>query len=404
MLRRRRAWSGAAAVAVLLAGCQAGTSARSGGAVAEPAGGVGAAHAVVAAQLSSTARITVTPGDGTGRVRPDAEIRVHAQGGRLTDVSVIDERGRSVRGLLEAGRQAWTSQRPLSLASRYSVVARAADPSGRPALRITSFRTVKPRHYLDATVAPLSGETVGVGMPIAVSFDHEVGDRPAVERRLHVKTSVPVEGAWHWLSATEVHYRPRTYWPAGTHVSLHADLGDVRVGRGTWGARDTDVSFDVGRALVSTVDVASHAMTVRENGRVIATVPITTGKPGFDTRGGVKVVLEKVRSLVMDSTTIGIQKGDPDYYRLDVEYAVRVTWSGEFLHSAPWSLASQGRENVSHGCVGMSPGNAAWFYDRAIRGDVVDVIGSSRPMELTNGYGDWNLSWRDWRAGSALLS
>lgn len=401
---RRPGWAAIVAAGALLAACQTGTSAggRDGTSAGEPAGA--AAPVAAVAELPSAARITVSPGDGSGRVQPSTDIRVRARGGRLVEVSVLDERGRSVHGRFDEGRQAWTSRRPLALASRYNVVARAADPDGRKALRITSFRTVKPERYLDAAVAPLSGEVVGVGMPIAVSFDHAVSDRAAVESRLRVRTSVPVQGAWHWLSDTEVHYRPRTYWPAGTHVSLHADLAGVRVGRGTWGAQDEDVSFDVGRALVSTVDVSNLTMTVRENGRVLATIPITSGKPGFETRGGVKVVLEKIRALVMDSTTIGIQKGDPDYYRLDVEYAVRVTWSGEFLHSAPWSLQSQGRENVSHGCVGMSPGNAAWFYDRSIRGDVVDVVGSARPMELTNGFGDWNLSWRDWKAGSALRS
>jgi hypothetical protein len=81
---------------------------------------------------------------------------------------------------------------------------------------------------------------------------------------------------------------------------------------------------------------------------------------------------------------------------------MRVTYSGEFVHAAPWSVGYQGSANVSHGCVGMSTANAAWLYNLTHRGDIVDVSGSSRHMTLTNGYGDWTESFAQYKKGSAL--
>jgi lipoprotein-anchoring transpeptidase ErfK/SrfK len=156
--------------------------------------------------------------------------------------------------------------------------------------------------------------------------------------------------------------------------------------------------------MVSTVDVARHTLTVRRNGKVQRVIPVSTGKDGFLTRNGIKVVLEKHTMKVMDASTIGIGKSDPEYYRLEVPYALRVTWSGEFVHAAPWSVGSQGRANVSHGCVGMSMSNAIWLFNQTHIGDIVRVVNSPRTLEPGNGYTDWNVPWSTWLRGSALTS
>ena len=54
---------------------------------------------------------------------------------------------------------------------------------------------------------------------------------------------------------------------------------------------------------------------------------------------------------------------------------MRITWSGVYLHAAPWSVGSQGSTNVSHGCINMSPEDAATYYDMSIPGDPVTVQG-----------------------------
>ena len=142
-------------------------------------------------------------------------------------------------------------------------------------------------------------------------------------------------------------------------------------------------------------------MKVYSNGRLLRTLPITTGKDGFTTRSGTKVIIEKFPSKRMNSETVGIT-GSEAYDLSHVRWAMRVTYSGEFIHAAPWSVASQGLANVSHGCTGMSTSDAAWLYAMSRRGDVVQYTGTDRPMTLTNGYGDWNESFAQWRQGSAL--
>ena len=142
-------------------------------------------------------------------------------------------------------------------------------------------------------------------------------------------------------------------------------------------------------------------MTVAIDGTRARSIPVTTGKPGFRTRGGTRVISEMLPETRMDAASTGVTPGDPEYYNLDVRYAMRMTNSGEFIHAAPWSVQSQGVDNVSHGCVGMSPADARWLFERSRVGDVVTVVNSTRKLEPGNGLTQWNVPWADWVAGSA---
>jgi lipoprotein-anchoring transpeptidase ErfK/SrfK len=357
----------------------------------------GAAH--------SSVRVSFLPGSGVRGVRPDTLVRLTATDGRLTSVVVRPlHGGTAVKGHLTADGTQWVAQKPASLAygTTYAVDVQAVDPAGQGRVLRSTFSTVKPKALLQTIVTPGSGDVVGVGLPIMVRFTEPVTDRATVERHLKVTTSRPVVGSWHWFGDDEVHFRPKTYWPANTNVRVDFDLAGVNAGGGVWGDHDRTVRFSTGDALVSTVDVRSDHMTVTRNGKVLRVIPITTGKPGYLTRGGIKIIVTKERYRVMDSTTVDIPKNSPDAYHLKVEYAMRLTWSGEFLHAAPWSVRHQGHENVSHGCTGMSTDNAAWLYSISHIGDVVQYVNSTRPLELGNGYTDWNISWSAWQAGSAL--
>lgn len=329
---------------------------------------------------------------------------------RLVEVSV--DRGELARVVVRAagdrleGRLAgdsWTATERLEPGLRYRVAAVAVD-DGRRTTRRTSFRTedLPLDRQTFPSIAPLEGETVGVGMPVIVQFDVPVRDRASIERHLSVESSPRQVGSWHWVSGKEVHWRPRKYWEPGTEVTVNADINSVPAGNGVYGQVSRSVSFEIGDAVVSKVNIATHTMQVFVNGERRRIMPVSAGKPGFITRSGTKVIIEKVRDKVMDAATLGIAKNDPEYYRLDVEYAMRVTYSGEFLHAAPWSAGSQGVANVSHGCVGMTTDNARWLFDLTKRGDVVEVTGSNRRMSLYNGYGDWNASFEEYAGGSAL--
>jgi lipoprotein-anchoring transpeptidase ErfK/SrfK len=219
-----------------------------------------------------------------------------------------------------------------------------------------------------------------------------------------VQTSPHQIGAWHWISDNEVHWRPKHYWRPGTTVTVNADVNSVPAGHGIYGQLNNSTTFHIGDKVVSHVNIATDKMNVFINNKLARSIPVTAGMPGFVTRSGIKVIIEKDRRTQMNASSIGIKPGSPNYYNLTVYYAMRVTYSGEFVHAAPWSQADQGLANVSHGCVGMSTTNAIWLYNLSKVGDVVDVTGSSRHMTLTNGWGDWNESFAQYKKGSALAS
>jgi lipoprotein-anchoring transpeptidase ErfK/SrfK len=398
VLRTRRGWQAAVVIAtaaglLLASGCESPTTPTPAQAAQGARGAQGAA---------SITTITFEPVSNSLDVRPDTPVSVVANGGTLTSVDVVDAKGRTLDGTLDGSQTRWTAVSPLLVAQHYRVTAKAVDPKGAALERTAFFATLRPKGTLKTSISPLSGSTMGVGMPIIVRFNKQVSDRAAVERGLVVTSRKPVDGAWNWISDTEVHYRPRTYWPAYDKVTIDVRLRGVQAGKNMWSMENRTITFKTPAAMVSTVDVARHTLTVRRNGQVLRIVPITSGKAGFLTRNGTKVVLEKHVLKVMDSATVGIPKGSPDYYKLDVPYALRVTWSGEFVHAAPWSTANQGLANVSHGCVGMSLSNAIWLFNLSTVGDVIKVINSPRTLEPGNGYTDWNVPWKQWRKGSAL--
>jgi len=198
-----------------------------------------------------------------------------------------------------------------------------------------------------------------------------------------------------------VHYRPAQYWPPGEKVTVTVGIKGVNAGNGVWGVNDRIVHFQVGDSHISTVDAKTDRMTVQVNGQTVKEIPVSLGRDKYPTTSGVHVVLSKTPSIVMDSATVGIPKGNPDYYKETVLWDVRISWSGEFVHAAPWSVADQGRENVSHGCVNASTADAQWFYDFSRRGDIVQVLNTPRKLESQNGWTDWNMPWQQWLAGSA---
>jgi lipoprotein-anchoring transpeptidase ErfK/SrfK len=338
-------------------------------------------------------------------VRIDRAVKLTARGGKLRTVRVTSSAG-PLPGKLSKNKSAWAATGRLEPGVTYRIHSVGTRSDGKKVVRNQQFSTedltLDEQTY--PSVAPLEGETVGVGMPVVVTFDIPVTDKASIEKHMSVQSTPRQPGAWHWISDQEVHWRPRSYWRAGTSVDVDVDINSIPAGAGIYGQESRHVSFDIGDAHVYKVNMDTHQMRVFSNGSLLRTIPITTGEePKFTTRSGVKVILEKFREKRMNSETIGIDRNSPDGYDIDdVEYAMRVTYSGEFVHAAPWSVGSQGSANVSHGCTGMSTANAAWFYGISKPGDVVEYTGTDRPMTLENGYGDWNESFSEWSQGSAL--
>ena len=347
----------------------------------------------------SRATIAAQP-SGAKKIDPAQRIVVTASDGQLAEVSVMGPKG-PVKGDLSADGTVWTAKRPtLAFGSTYTVEATAIDPRGVATNHTDEFRTLEPKDFFSGRVAPGEGAIVGVGMPITVTFDREIKNKDEVERALVVYTPTPLEGAWSWNGPDTVEFRPKDYWPGNIDVTVDLNLKGVQGSKGVYGQGNRSTTFSIGPSMITKVDAQTHQAKVFRDGEKIRTIPVTTGKTGFETRSGVKVIVSKERTRVMDAATGGTEESDPEYYRIEVEYAMRVTYTGEFVHAAPWSVGSQGYANVSHGCIGMSTSNAQWLYDQTNVGDVVEVTGTSNPQNLGNGITVWNETWDEWLAGS----
>lgn len=349
--------------------------------------------------------LSVVPRNGSGDVLPDTPIVVSAAGGTLQNVTVR-ARGAEVAGRISDDGSQWRSRWALTPGTRYEVIATALGPDGRTHTVTGTFTTRTVERAVTASVeAPAPGETVGVGMPIIMRFDREITDRAAVERALEVRSSKPVVGAWHWFDGQNVVFRTREHWPAHTRVRLIAHLNGVRAVRDGYATEDLDLKFKIGEAHASVANAKTHRMAVYRDGKKIRDFPISMGRGGvrkYTTTNGHHLTMEKGNPVIMDSSTVGCPPGCPGHYRLTVNWAVRISSSGEYTHSAPWSLHAQGHRNVSHGCINMSPSAARWFYHFSYRGDPFRVVGTNRELEPTNGWGYWQLGWDEWVKGSAL--
>ncbi|WP_434588662.1 Ig-like domain-containing protein [Streptomyces sp. A5-4] len=366
-------------------------------------------HPLSATPYDAASQISFNGATGAAKADPDKplEIMAKSKDGRITDVTATDAAGRYLAGELSVDGARWHSTAPLAAGARYAVQVSTEDKSGSPGRRTLTVDTAPAKKKLKVTFGPEAGK-YGVGQPVTAELSAPVKGKEAravVERGLRVESTPSVDGAWHWVDSENLHFRPKEYWPANATIEVRSSLEGLKVADKLYGGATKPLKLTTGDRIEAVTDAGSHYMTVSRNGEVINTIPVTTGKPGYSTRNGVKVVLGKEYFVRMRGTSIGIPEGTSDSYNLPVYYATRVTWSGEYVHAAPWSVGSQGSSNVSHGCTGMSTGNAAWFYETVRQGDIVKVVNSYGDTMDTfgNGFGDWNLSWDKWRKGSALL-
>ncbi|GLU48805.1 L,D-transpeptidase [Nocardiopsis ansamitocini] len=353
-----------------------------------------------------TAEILITPVDGTDEVRPDLPVTVEADGGTLTDVQVrtegVENTGADeMTGTFNEDETGWTSDWTLTPGAKVTVTATAETPDGETVEATSDFETLPAtdgRRLELQSNFPTSGDTVGVGMPVVVNFDLPVSNKAQVEAAMEVVSDEPTEGAWNWFGDQMVVFRTKEYWTPGQEVTVNMHLAGVNAAEGVYGVKNHQLNFEVGRSQITTVDDSSHRMVIERDGEQIKDFPISNGEAttrAYTTTSGTHLTMEKYQHLVMDSATVGIPEGHPDYYKLDVNYAVRFSNSGEFTHAAPWN-SSLGQANLSHGCTNMSTGDAKWFYENSLMGDPYIVEGTDRELEVDNGWGYWQRSWEEW--------
>jgi lipoprotein-anchoring transpeptidase ErfK/SrfK len=344
---------------------------------------------------------------GAVDVAPAEPLVVSATAGRLTSVTVTPAGAPALTGTMDPTGTRWTSA-ALAYGTRYRVQAVGVDERGGPGAPLDqTFRTVAPEQTLEvASIRPTDGQTVGVAMPISITFDARVTDRAAIERRVAVTTSVPTEGSFHWMSDKQLNWRPKDYWRPGTQVTVDARLFGVDGGRGLYGAEDTSFSFTVGRDQRARGDVNAHTLVLSQDGRELKTLPASYGRDIYPTQSGVHVAFEKYEIKRMRSDSWGgPAEGTPGFYDEELPFAVRISNNGEFVHVNAASVSQQGRSNVSHGCANLSPADGEFFYHWVQMGDPVEIVGSERPLTPADGdIADWTIPWDQYRQGSAVVS
>lgn len=367
-----------------------------------------------AAKDASKARITITPKDGATNVGLNDAAQVAVSDGTLTQVELKTSEGTAVAGKIAADGKSWKPDAALKRSTKYALSATAKDADGREAHENVSFTTVSPENSFVGSFIPDDGQTVGVGMPVSITFNKPIKDKKAVQAAISVSSSSGQEVVGHWFSAQRLDFRPEQYWQANSTVTLKLALEGVQGAPGVQGVQNKTVTFKIGRSQVSTVDAKSKKMTVTRDGAVIKTIPISAGSPATPTYNGQMVISEKFKETRMDGSTVGFknEEGKGEYDIKDVPHAMRLSTSGTFIHGNYWGADSIfGSVNTSHGCVGLNDAKGAndpnqpgaWFFDNSLIGDVVTVVNSpDKTIKPDNGLNGWNMSWAEWKAGAAV--
>jgi lipoprotein-anchoring transpeptidase ErfK/SrfK len=355
------------------------------------------------APAAPVATLALTPARSSTGVPVSAEIGVTVTNGTLKSIVLTDGAGNTLQGAMRPDNTSWVPDDALKYDGAYTATVTAEGTDGKTITESTEFRTMaKPSKRLGTGLYVSSSRTYGIAMPVVVEFTSNVPEaaRAAIQSRLFVKTDPPQVGAWSWISSKQVMYRGKHYWKTGTKVEVRAALEGLPIGDGRYGDADRKATMHIAKDAIELItDDSTHVMTVKKNGEVIKTIPVSLGKDSTPSSSGTMVIMEKHEHTVFDTTT------DPDAtdrYRVEVDFAQRLTWGGEFIHSAPWSVRDQGVRNVSHGCTNVSPANAKWLFDLTHIGDPYTVKGTSRKLAAGNGFTAWRVSWEEYVKGSAL--
>ncbi len=368
--------------------------------------GDGGSAAAAATKGTPQTKVSVSASGKQAKAGEPVEVTLTG-GGTLDSVTVKDTKGGTLTGQISADGTSWTSARTTSPGTGYTVEAKAAGATATKA----DFTTQAADKVNKLTIAPGKNSTIGIAHPVSIVFDNPVKNKADVEKHLKLTTSNNTEGSWGWMTdysgKDRVDWRPKDYWKSGTKITLNADLNGVDSGRGGgWFVRDYTTNFTIGKNQIVKVDLDDHRLKLIRDGETVKDAPMSAGTPGGDKASwrGRTVLMSKEGTINMRSETVGLTGSDS--YDKMVDYSMRLTWSGMYAHAAPWNRAYFGNTNHSSGCIGMSDSDARAVYDAVQIGDPFEVTGSGSKgtQALNNGYGNWNVSWADWQAKSALKS
>ncbi|WP_427016698.1 Ig-like domain-containing protein [Pseudarthrobacter sp. P1] len=345
--------------------------------------------------------VAVLPADGATGVNPSAPVSVTATNGTLSNVVLTDKTsGSAVDGSLSADGGSWSATGSIGFNASYALSYAVKDGAGTIEHKTSTFATVPASHEADAALYPSGAHKVGVGQPIQITFSEPVVNKEAVEKAISITTSTGQVGAFRWYSDTMVRFRAETFWTANSTITVDMKLFGVDFGNGQIGNFNKTATIPIGDKVEMVADAANYVADVYINDVLAQHFLVTMGDERFPSASGYLVVLnDKQRYAHFVASTIGLQPGDPaNYGEVDVEYATRLTPSGEFIHQATDSAVPYiGQLNLSHGCIGMDAAGASWVFGNMGMGDLVRVINSPNyTIAPTDGFGDWNIPFAEY--------
>ena len=395
LARRVLATTAVALTATVAAACTIDSSAQD-NAAEQAASADGSQGGAEQSQAPKAKELQFSVKDGAKDVDPSEFVTVKTSG-KLKSVTMTNELGVEVAEKLSSDAKTWSTDEVLGYNHTYTI--QAEDVDGKK--KTVTFTTPQAAGVSEVALSPIPGAEVGVGQVIGVRFGNYVTDRKAAEEAITVKTTPEVEGAFYWINDQEVRWRPKDYWQPGTKVEVNVDLYGRNLGGGIYGGEDASTNFTIGDRVISLVDNATKTMKVFKNGQLLREIPVSLGTDGqWDTPNGRYIIGDEYESLIMDSSSFGLAV-DAGGYRTSVNYATQMSYSGIYVHSAPWSIGAQGVYNQSHGCINISPEAAQWFQSVVKRGDIVRVFNTGgAQLNPFDGLGDWNMDWDTWSKGN----
>lgn len=355
-----------------------------------------------AAQKPPAVALSIAPASNATGLPASTEIAPTVSNGTVKSVTLTDDQNAQVTGAMRADGSAWVPDQPLKFRKTYTTTVTANGADGSSATQTSTFSTMADpgKSRVGSRLRFDDGATYGNAMPIVVDFDEAIPEaaRAQVEKRLFVTSDPPQPGAWAWLDAESVTYRPPSYWQPGTKITVRSALEGLPIGK-RFGDADRRAAGTISTDRVSLeIDNKTKRMTVSKNDQVLKVIPVSLGKSSTPSSSGNMVIMEKYSNIVFNTMT---DPNPANRYIVPVNDAQRLTDGGEFIHSAPWSVWDQGRQNVSHGCINVSPSNAAWLMATDRVGDPVTVKNTEARLDVGNGWTAWDLGWADYLKRSA---
>ncbi|WP_028280203.1 Ig-like domain-containing protein [Arthrobacter sp. H5] len=350
--------------------------------------------------VAKTVSFGVTPTDGAVEVNPATVPEIRADNATIADVELRPAGGGTpVEGALSEDDSLWTADQRLAFNTEYSFEVVFVDGAGQESTHNQGFTTVAPANEANAFTYPVDGATVGTGQTIEITFSEPVINKDDVEEAIEITSTSGQGGAFYWLEDTKVRYRPQDFWEPNSTITIDMKLFGVDFGNGMIGNFDKTNTFQTHSTRLAVVDNKTKDMKVYIDGKLDRTFPVTLGTEEWPSFYGYYTVMEQYEETKFTAESIGLEPGDDAYYEPTlVNYASRISNGGAFVHEAlPAAQSTLGLTNVSHGCVGMSPEGAKYFYDVFGPGDMVQILNTSTgPVQVWDGFGDWNVPWSEW--------